>query len=114
MANKMHLVGCRIQVGGDIGTVVVRDETNPFPWPEIAVLKHLHGEDNVHTFTVVDTVDAPTPYTEKSRLLAKYGYAVNDVYPGNNPNIEWTMPGVDVEADEPPKRRRVAAGVEVE
>lgn len=94
---KMHMVGCHIELGGDKHTIVVRDAHNPVSWPEVAVLQHLHGEDSVHTFEVVDAVDKPRPSEEKKRLVAKYGAEVHDVFPGNSPNFEWTMPGVTFE-----------------
>jgi len=74
--------------------VVVRDAFNPVSWPEIEVIRFLHGHD------AVDAVKAVAEYkqsakAEKERLRLIYGNnALEEVFPGKNPQMELDMPGV--------------------
>ena len=68
-----HIVTCKIQVGGDLGTVVVRGRSRPVPYPEIAVLRHLHGETNVFDVEVLGLVARSAGSVEKNRMATIYG-----------------------------------------
>lgn len=93
-----HVVTCKIQVGGDPGTIVVRGKTNPFPYPEIPVLRHLHGEPNVFDVEVCGLVPRSAGSVEKNRMATIYGQeAVEAVYPGRSPNIDWYLEGEEPE-----------------
>ena len=43
----MDYVACKIALGGNSNNVIYRGPDTPVSWPEIRVLQHLHGEDNV-------------------------------------------------------------------
>lgn len=93
-----HVVTCRIQVGGDAGTIVVRNKTRPVPYPEIAVLRHLHGETNVFDVEVCGLEPRSAGSIEKNRMATVYGQeAVEAVYPGKSPNIDWYLEGYEPE-----------------
>lgn len=93
-----HIVTCKIQVGGDLGTVVVRGRSRPVPYPEIAVLRHLHGETNVFDVEVLGLVARSAGSVEKNRMATIYGKEpVEHVYPGGSPNIDWYVEGEEPE-----------------
>lgn len=93
-----HVVTCRIQVGGDPGTIVVRNKTRPVPYPEIPILRHLHGETNVYDVEVCGLVARNAGSLEKNRMATVYGReAVEAVYPGKSPNIDWYVEGEEPE-----------------
>lgn len=119
---KMHLVSCHIELGGDPRNTVVRDEHRPVAFTEIPILQLLHSPGSVHSVAVVDTVDRPRTWDEKQRLYSIYGKeAVDHVWPGNNPNFEWLVPGEEAQAEAEEaaiaavdKPRRIARGVQPE
>lgn len=89
----MDFVACKIALGGDSNNVLYRGPDAPVTWPEIRVLQHLHGEDNVFDCEFVYTEPA-TSQAEKMRLLGLYGSeAVNICYPGSRPMMEHDFPG---------------------
>jgi hypothetical protein len=93
-----HVVTCRIQVGGDPGTIVVINKTRPLPYPEIAMLRHLHGETNIFDVEVCGLVPRAAGSVEKNRMMMIYGKeAVEHVYPGGSPNIDWYLEGEEPE-----------------
>ena len=116
---KQHMVSCYIELGGDPRNIVVRDATRPVTWTEIPILQALHTPGSVHNIAVTETVERPRTWDEKQRLISIYGQLIVDhVYPGNNPNFEWFMPGVDEDGEDmepkPAKQRRIPAGVSTE
>ena len=105
----MDYVACKIALGGDSNNVIYRGPDVPVSWPEIRVLQHLHGEDNVFDCEFVGSEHATTQ-AEKMRLLGLYGSeAVNICYPGARPMMEMDFPG-DKEpiAIKRPERKLVA------
>ena len=93
-----HIVTCRIQVGGDPGTIVVRGESRPVLYPEIPILRHLHGDTNVFDVEVCGLVPRSAGSVEKNRMATVYGReAVEHVYPGGSPNIDWYLEGEEPE-----------------
>jgi hypothetical protein len=93
-----HIVTCRIQVGGDPGTIVVRGKSRPVPYPEIALLRHLHGDTNVFDVEVCGLIPRSAGSVEKNRMATVYGKpAVEHVYPGGSPNIDWYLEGEEPE-----------------
>ena len=93
-----HVVTCRIQVGGDPGTVVVVNKTRPLPYPEIPILRHLHGETNIFDVEVCGLIARSAGSVEKNRMATVYGReAVEHVYPGGSPNIDWYVEGEEPE-----------------
>lgn len=93
-----HIVTCRVQVGGDPGTIVVRGKSRPVPYPEIPILRHLHGDTNVFDVEVCGLVPRSAGSVEKNRMATVYGReAVEHVYPGGSPNIDWYVEGEEPE-----------------
>jgi hypothetical protein len=89
----MDFVACKIALGGDSNNVIHRGPDAPVSWPEIRVLQHLHGEDNVFDCEYVGEEPA-TSQAEKMRLLGLYGSeAVNICYPGARPMMDMDFPG---------------------
>ena len=89
----MDFVACKVALGGDSNNVIYRGPDVPVSWPEIRVLQHLHGEDNVFDCEYVGH-DSSTSQAEKMRLLGLYGSeAVNICYPGSRPMMEMEFPG---------------------
>jgi hypothetical protein len=93
-----HIVTCRVQVGGDPGTIVVRGKSRPVLFPEIKILRHLHGETNVYDVEVCGLVPRSAGSVEKNRMMMIYGKeAVEHIYPGGSPNIDWYVEGEEPE-----------------
>ena len=89
----MDFVACKIALGGDSNNVIYRGPDVPVSWPEIRVLQHLHGEDNVFDCEYVGE-DSSTTQAEKMRLLGLYGSeAVNICFPGARPMMDMQWPG---------------------
>jgi len=102
----MHLVACKIMLGGDTGQVVWRQSDNPVSWPEVGVIQFTHGEDAVFDVEVVAEIEASRA-GEKARLVEIYGREVLElVYPGRAPMLEMEVPGV-TSIPKPKKQPRV-------
>lgn len=79
---KVHYCRFRINLAGQGCHIIVYDEHNPLSWPEVQVLMHTHGEENVMDVVPIKLGDV-VPMREKERLVAQYGYkAVETVFPG--------------------------------
>jgi hypothetical protein len=105
----MDFVACKIALGGDPANIIYRGPDLPVSWPEIRVLQHLHGEDNVFDCEYVGS-ESVTSQAEKMRLLGLYGAeAVNICFPGSRPMMDMEFPG-DKEpvAIKRPERKLVA------
>jgi len=86
----VHIVSCMIAIGGDIRTVVAREDIT---WPEVSMLRFIHGEAAVTDIEVVDEVER-TPTAEKARLASIYDpKLVDSLYPGVVPLMESEVPG---------------------
>ena len=106
----MDYVACKIALGGDSNNVIYRGPDTPVSWPEIRVLQHLHGEDNVFDCEYVGEEPATTQ-AEKMRLLGIYGSeAVNICFPGARPMMDMEWPGDRNEpiATKRPERKLIA------
>jgi hypothetical protein len=106
--NAQHLCSCKIVLGGDPGSIVVREAlSNPVPWPEVMVLQSMHGEDAVYDIKPVGLMVRGTPYSEKLRMISIYGMDVVDaVYSGRSPSIEFFMPGWPIDPSSVPAKRK--------
>jgi hypothetical protein len=106
----MDYVACKIALGGDSNNVIYRGPDAPVSWPEIRVLQHLHGEDNVFDCEYVGEEPATTQ-AEKMRLLGIYGSeATNICFPGSRPMMDMQWPGDRAEpiATKRPERKLIA------
>lgn len=92
----MHFCTAMVAIANDDQQVVPRGPFNPISWPEIEVLRTIHGDEavrNVKPFVFVEQ-DAKA---EQQRLLLIYGPVVTDeVFRGRKPVIEMDAAEMDV------------------
>jgi|LakMenEpi03Aug12_release.lakeMendotaPanAssembly.Ray.scaffolds.fasta_scaffold33132_8 hypothetical protein len=89
----MHFCKATIRVSGDVRTVIVRDTHNPVSWPELEILRALHGDESISDVKPFIRVEQSSK-DEKERLRQIYGNAVAEgVFPGRNPQMEMDAPG---------------------
>lgn len=89
----MHFCVCQVRLNGDMLNVVPRGEFNPVSWPEVEVLRFLHGNESVIDVKAFVKV-TQSAKDEKERLRNIYGSPViEEVFPGRNPQMELDMPG---------------------
>jgi hypothetical protein len=105
---KMHKCAALVALGGDMKNVVSRgtNERNWVSWPELEILRKMHGPHAVTKVRVIGTVDT-NPAEEKARLIGCYSDdKVEQVYPGFSPVMMMTDPSADiVPAKKEPARR---------
>jgi len=102
----MHLCTCEIAVAGDLRNTVIRGGHDPVTFPEVSILKFLHGEAAVTNVEVCGEVDRD-PGEEKARLISKYpGQAVETLFPGTKPPMETEVRGYK----QPSKTGKKASG----
>lgn len=96
----MDICTAYVSLGGDAGSVVVRDKYNPLSWPEIGLVQFLHGRESVYNVEKIGAIQRHAT-KEKQRLQSIYGEApVEIIYPGHRPMMEMDMPDfVEVEDD---------------
>lgn len=121
----MHFVTCEIRLAGDMLNTVPRDTFRPVSWPEVEVLRLIHGDASIVDVKPFVRVEQSAK-AEKERLRHIYGNEiVETVFPGRNPQMEMEAPGaklpeqiplwkspIDIEPagyDVPPEERRPAA-----
>lgn len=106
VSKKMHMVSAHIELAGSRNSVTVRHADRPLSYPELEVLRVMHGPMSVQNVVVVSTIET-TPAFEKDRLSAIYGEElVNDVFPGRNPHMDLLDPDHQENPDAPKKRGR--------
>jgi hypothetical protein len=92
----MHFCTAFIAIANDEQQVAYRGPYDPISWPEIEVLRTLHGDEavrNVKPFVYVEQ-DAKA---EQQRLLLIYGTVVTEqVFRGRKPLIEMDAAEMDV------------------
>jgi hypothetical protein len=78
-----QLLQCEIALGGDILNVVARHSGIPITYPELLVLRYLHGQNAVNEIFDAGAVERDDDY-EMQRLTETYGYdTVRDkLFPG--------------------------------
>jgi len=95
----MHFCTAHISIGGDPRNIMYRDQFSPVSWPEVEVLREIHGHDAVSEiipFTVVNQ----TARDERQRLASKYGDEVLATrWGGKNPPTELDAPGVRIKPE---------------
>lgn len=71
----MHFCTAHVAIGGDNRNVMYRDEFAPVSWPEVEVLREVHGPEAVTE--VIPFVDVrQTARAERDRLVRRYGEEV--------------------------------------
>jgi len=83
----MQLLSCHIAVAGDDHNVVVRDHDTAVTYPELLVLRALHGGESVRHVADAGDVERD-PADERERLANIYGREiVNHVFPGEHTQL---------------------------
>lgn len=94
----MQLYRAQVLLGGDLRNII-----NPadrgyghgvVSWPEVLVLRALHGQQSVKLLEDAGRVDpSPSARAVKAKLLSQYpGERVEELYPGASPRIEMDPP----------------------
>ena len=98
---KTTLCTCDVQIGGDVRNIKHRNEHVPVTWPEIDVLKAVHGESSVTDIKAIGTRET-TSVEEFKRLAERYGRkVVVELFPGKRPQMQLIMPkGAKANSDE--------------
>lgn len=97
----MDMCSAKIRLSGDMQQVVHRLAHDPVSWPEIGVIKFIHGEDAVFDVEKVAEIDADA-LGEKRRLMEIYEPGVvNMLFPGARPFMELAMPDGPGPEDQP-------------
>lgn len=68
----MHFCTAKVHIGGDSANVMVRDHFSPLSWPEIAVLRVLHGDESIVDVEPFVSVKQSAK-DERQRLAYTYG-----------------------------------------
>jgi hypothetical protein len=90
----LHFCTAKIALADDITQTVIRGYFNPISWPEVDVIRSIHGDSAVTEVEPFVEVKQ-TARDEKIRLAGIYGNDVIEaVYPGRNPQMEMIAPGV--------------------
>lgn len=78
-----QLLQCEIALGGDILNVVARHALIPITYPELLVLRYLHGQNAVNEIFDAGAVERDDAY-EMQRLTETYGYETvrEKLFPG--------------------------------
>jgi hypothetical protein len=93
-----HMCECFIDLAGEKLQIVWKGFPELVPWPEIAVLMHIHGEQSVYDIKPVALAPRDTPLKEKERMSLKYGRdIVEGVYAGKGFTMEFFVPGWPVD-----------------
>lgn len=93
----MHFCEAKVAIAGDDQQILYRGYFNPVSWPEIEVLRYLHGDDAVRDVKAFVSVEQ-SGRAERERLLLKYGSEpVNTCFTGRPPRIELEAPDVEID-----------------
>jgi hypothetical protein len=88
----MHFCTAYVRIADDKDQVVYRDEFNPVSWPEVELLRSIHGDDAVHTVIPFVRIDQ-NPREERARLVLRYGKPyVDECFPGRGGSIVTEAP----------------------
>lgn len=109
----MQFVTCTVSLDGGLLMLVPRDTYNPVSWPEVEVLRQIHGDDAVRDVKPFVSVKQ-SPRAEKERLMLIYGRIVDDIFPGKNPNMEMESPKSKLPPKTPAWRNPIIDSVEEE
>lgn len=88
---KFQLLTGLVNLGGDRDNVAFRGTDNPMTYPEMLVLRHVHGregsaEDHVFDLEEIGEVERSVG-EERLRLMGRYGAkAVNEILPTSLPD----------------------------
>lgn len=94
---KMDICTCKITLGGDNRQVVFRGPTRPMTYPEVDLMRYMHGDRFVTDVVVIKTVET-TNSAELEALRTKYGKTAREAFPGTRPRLPLEAPA-DVPRD---------------
>jgi hypothetical protein len=69
---EMHFCTAKIALASDITNVMIRGPFNPISWPEIEVIRYIHGNTSVEDIEVIASVKQ-SGKDERARLNLIYG-----------------------------------------
>jgi hypothetical protein len=94
----MHFCTAHIMLGGDKDNVMARGLFNPVSWPEVSVLRVIHGDESI--IDVEPFVEVKqSPRSERGRLAFIYGeQPLGMVWGGKNAPDEMEAPKVKLKA----------------
>jgi hypothetical protein len=93
----MHFCTAQIAIAGDSQQVMHRNPFDPVSWPELEVLRFIHGEDAVTDIKVISRIDQDQR-DERDRLLMHYGRAPIDAcFGARNSKIEMEASDIKLE-----------------
>lgn len=88
----MHFCVAMIAIEGDQQQTVWRDFFKPVSWPEIEMLRHLHGEDAVTDVVPFVRVEQ-SHKAERDRLALLYTEKyIQEIWPGRAPKFDLEAP----------------------
>ena len=83
----MQLLSCHLAVAGDDRNIVHRDYDTAVTYPELLVLRALHGSESVREVADFGDVERD-PAEERQRLINIYGRQIVDhVFPGEHTQL---------------------------
>lgn len=86
---KADILKCNVAIGGDVRNVL---HCTNLTWPEVCIMRELHGEQSVNDI-VVTAINEIDERSEFERIRFAYPeYAVKNLYPGVSPNVVFVAP----------------------
>lgn len=83
----MQMLSCAVAVAGDDHSIVRREYDTAVTFPELLILKALHGPENVRDIADAGDVSRD-PDDERQRLRSLYGHTiVAQVFPGEHTQL---------------------------
>jgi hypothetical protein len=94
----MHFCTAAVAIGGDTRNTMIRGEFSPVSWPEIEILRIVHGDQSITDVSPFVRVPQ-SPREERARLADIYGEPPLAVaWGGRSAPGEVEAPGVDLKA----------------
>lgn len=97
---KADKLKCNVAVGGDIRQVV---HMSNLTWPEVCVLRELHGDQFVTEILVTHIADINEHEAFTHMRMTYPEPVVKALYPGVSPNIKYGAPDYIERAEEAPQ-----------
>ena len=93
----MHFCTAYVKIADDAQQIVFRDKFSPISWPEVELLRNIHGDDSVLEVKPFVRVEQ-SGREEKVRLTLRYGkeYVEKAFGQGRGSNIETDAPEADI------------------
>ena len=93
----MHFCTALVQIAGDSQQVVYRDKYSPVSWPEVELLRNIHGDDAIYEVKPFVRVEQSSR-EERVRLVLRYGKPYVDLAfgQGRGQNIEMDAAEADI------------------